>query len=256
MATMTRSDAHDEQAMTEGEWQMRCDLAALYQITAMLGWDELVATHISARVPETENFLINPFGMMFDEITASSLVKIDLEGNVLSPNLYEINRGAFVIHSAVHAALPHIACVMHLHTPDGVAVSALEDGLLPLNQTAMLVSEDVAIHEFEGVAVELEERRRIVADLGSHRTMLLRNHGTLAIGETIGDCFGNMYFLEWACSVQVRTLGMGRRIHLPSPDVVQKTAEVGKNKMGRVARDLMWPAMLRKLQREGIDWMR
>jgi len=237
------------------EAELRRDLAAAYRLVALFGWDDLVATHISVRLPEPNAFLINPFGMLFDEIRPADLVKVDLDGNVLSPTPWRVNLAGFVIHSAIHAARHDALCAVHLHTPDGVAVSTLEEGLLPLNQTAMLVASDLAFHEYEGVASNLEERARLVADLGEKNAMLLRNHGTLTVGRTVGEAFTTMYYLETACSIQVRALGMGRPLHPVAPEVIATVARFGP--MGGlevVARDLVWPALLRKLDRVDPSW--
>ncbi|MET0370375.1 MAG: class II aldolase/adducin family protein [Sphingobium sp.] len=240
--------------ITEAEAATRRDLAACYRLCALQGWDDLVATHISARVPGEDAFLINPFGWLFEEITPASLVKIDLDGNLLAPTPHRVNRAGFVIHSAVHAARADAHCVIHLHTKDGVAVSALEEGLLPLNQTAMLLASGVAFHEYEGVALHLEERARLVADLGERSVMLLRNHGTLALGPTVADAFTLAYFLEWACTVQVRTLAMGRPLHDADPAVVAAMGAHRSSEGSSMARDLVWPAMLRKLDRIDPRW--
>jgi ribulose-5-phosphate 4-epimerase/fuculose-1-phosphate aldolase len=234
-----------------GESAIRRDLAAFYRLMAMHGWDDLVATHISARLPGPgEVFLINPFGMLFEEVTASSLIKINAEGEILSPTPHRVNAAGFVIHSAVHMARPDAGCVVHLHTRDGVAVSMLEEGLLPLNQTAMTIASDIAFHEYEGVADDLGERERLQADLGDKHLMLLRNHGTLAIGGTVAEAFTRIYFLEWSCTVQVRAMSMSRQLHQPDPAVVANMASrMQPATMDAFSRDLVWPAMLRKLQR-------
>ena len=237
------------------EEELRRDLAAAYRLVALFGWDDLVATHISVRLPEPNAFLINPFGMLFEEITPADLVKVDLDGNVLSPTKWGVNNAGFVIHSAIHAARHDALCAVHLHTPDGVAVSTLEEGLLPLNQTAMLVAGDLAFHEYEGVASNLDERARLVADLGDKHAMFLRNHGTLTIGRTVGEAFTAMYYLETACSIQVRALAMGRPRHPVDPEVIATVGRFGP--MGGlevVARDLVWPALLRKLDRVDPGW--
>src|SRR6185369_2835014 len=181
--------------MSPGEWQTRVELAACYRLIALHGWDDLIATHISARVPGTRDFLINRLGLTFEEITASNLVRIDLDGNVTDGSDAPINRAGFTIHSAVHQVREDAGCVIHLHTLDGTAVSALEDGLLPLNQIAMLAHGDIAFHEYEGVAFDLAERERLQADLGQSNLMLLRNHGTLAVGRTVGEAYTRMYTL-------------------------------------------------------------
>lgn len=250
MATMARPLG----CTRSSEAEVRRDLAAAYRLAAIFGWDDLVATHLSARVPGKETFLINPFGMLFEEITPASLVEIDLDGQIVSKSDWAVNRAGFVVHSAVHAARPDAACVMHLHTCDGVAVSALEEGLLPLNQTAMLIADDIAFHDYEGVALELGERERLAADLGRKGLMLLRNHGTLALGPTIADTFTSMYFLEWACTVQVRTLGMGRPLHGAGAEVAAKVAAMRGPGGSALARDLVWPALLRKLDRAAPGW--
>ena len=234
------------------EAALRRDLAAAYRLVNLFGWDDLVATHISVRLPDHRGFLINPFGMLFDEITPKDLVKVDMDGNLLEPTEWMVNEAGFVIHSAIHQAREDALCVMHLHTHDGVAVSCLEEGLLPLNQTAMLVARDVAFHEFEGIAFNLEERARLAADLGDKNLMLLRNHGTLAIGMSVADAFQSMYQLETACSIQVRALGMGRAIHAPSPDSIAKVA--GCRPMIRQGAGLSWRALLRKLDRVAPGW--
>jgi ribulose-5-phosphate 4-epimerase/fuculose-1-phosphate aldolase len=231
------------------EWKMRVDLAAAYRLVAHFGWDDLIFTHISARVPGPEHhFLINPYGMLFDEITASSLVKVDLDGGVVEPTTYPINPAGFTIHSAVHAAREDAHCVMHLHTTAGVAVSAHADGLLPLNQTAMIVRGELSYHDYEGVALDLAERPRLVADLGTNPAMLLRNHGTLTVGPSVAAAFLTMYFLERACAMQVATLAGAPKIYWPSDDVqalVTKQAQQGR---GRVD-DLAWRPLIRKLDK-------
>src|ERR1700738_4602296 len=182
------------------EWQARVDLAAAYRLVAHYGWDALIFTHISARVPGPDHhFLINPYGLLFGEMTASNLLKVDLDGNLVEPTPYFFNPAGFTIHSAVHAAREDAKCVLHLHTVAGVAVSCQEHGLLPINQTAMLLNGQIAYHEYEGVALELDERPRLVADLGTKNAMILRNHGTLAVGPTVAEAFLLMYFLERAC---------------------------------------------------------
>jgi ribulose-5-phosphate 4-epimerase/fuculose-1-phosphate aldolase len=241
------------------EAALRRDLAAAYRLVAHFGWDDLVATHISVRLPGDAGFLINPFGMLFEEVRPADLVQVDMNGKILSETNWGVNEAGFVIHSAIHAARPDAHCVLHLHTHDGVAVSMLEEGLLPLNQTAMLSSGGIAFHEFEGIAVDLDERERLAADLGDKNLMILRNHGTLALGETVADAFTYMYFLETACTIQVRALGMGRPLHPVGDEVINKVAQF-RNGMGpgggaaAVARNLVWPAMLRKLDRLDPTW--
>lgn len=236
------------------EAQLRRDLAAAYRLTALFGWDDLVATHISVRLPDDTGFLINPFGMLFEEIRPADLVKVDMEGRVLEPTPWSVNLAGFVIHSAIHAARRDVVCAMHLHTPDGAAVSALEEGLLPLSQTALLVAGDVAYHEFEGVALRMDERERLVADLGEKNVMLLRNHGTLTLGATVADAFTTMYFLESACTIQVRAVGMGRPLHPVSAEAVDRVTQMQMSRGSPIARDLAWPALLRRLDRLEPGW--
>jgi ribulose-5-phosphate 4-epimerase/fuculose-1-phosphate aldolase len=235
--------------VSEEEWKARVDLAALYRLVALYGWDDMIYTHISARIPGTDHhFLINPYGLFFDEITASSLVKIDLEGNVLQETPYFINPAGFTIHSAVHTAREDAHYVMHLHSDQGVAVSAQKEGLLPLSQHALIVLPRLAYHDYEGIALNLDERERLVADLGDKSVMLLRNHGTLSVGESAGDCWTGMFYLERACKQQVMALSVGRENVLIAPEASQ--AEV-RGQTGRgVGGALAWPGCLRRLDRE------
>jgi ribulose-5-phosphate 4-epimerase/fuculose-1-phosphate aldolase len=238
-------------AATEAE--IRVHLAACYRLVALYGWDDLVFTHISARIPGPDHhFLINPYGFMFEEITASSLVKIDLNGEKIGASPYPVNPAGFTIHSAVHEVREDAGCVMHLHTPDGTAVSTSKDGLLPLNQTAQLVLPDLAYHDYEGVALDLAERPRLQRDLGQKNIMLLHNHGTLAVGRTCAEAFLRMYFLERACTMQVRTRQLGGLAddYPTAPEVIEKNAGlVRSGGLAQVAQQLVWPALLRKLDR-------
>ncbi|MFN2426768.1 MAG: class II aldolase/adducin family protein [Candidatus Binatia bacterium] len=238
------------------EWAIREDLAACYRLVAHYGWDDMIFTHISARVPgEEDHFLINPYGLLFEEITASSLVKVDHDGHALLDTGALTNPAGFTIHSAVHMARTDAGCVMHLHTLDGTAVAAMTDGLLPLNQTALLVRDTLAYHDYEGVALDHDERPRLVADLGRKSTMLLRNHGTLALGATVAEAFTKMYFLERACSMQVRSLAAGRTaLSLPADEVIAKTAEQGTSGLEFVANLLCWPALRRMLDRRDAGY--
>jgi ribulose-5-phosphate 4-epimerase/fuculose-1-phosphate aldolase len=231
------------------EWQARVDLAALYRLVALYGWDDLIYTHISARIPGPEHhFLINPYGLLFEEITASSLVKIDLEGNILQETPYFINPAGFTIHSAIHHAREDAKYVMHLHTDQGVAVAAQKEGLLPLSQHALIVLPQLAYHDYEGIALNLDERERLVADVDQKTLVLLKNHGTLAVGETAANCWVGMYYLERACRMQVDALSAGRDKVLIAPQASQDEV---KNQVGRgVGGALAWPACLRKLDRE------
>ena len=238
--------------IVQTEADLRRDLAAAYRLVALFGWDDLLATHISVRLPGENAFLINPFGMLFEEIRPADLVKVDMDGRLLSPTKWSVNLAGFVIHSAIHAARHDVVCALHLHTPDGVAVSTLEEGLLPLNQTALLVAGDIAFHEYEGIATDLDERARLVADLGDKNIMLLRNHGTLTLGATIADAFTAMYFLETACTIQVRALGMGRALHPVRREAIDRVAQ--RPTPSPISRDLVWPALLRKLDRIDPGW--
>jgi ribulose-5-phosphate 4-epimerase/fuculose-1-phosphate aldolase len=232
----------------EAEWDARVALAALYRLVALNGWDDMVYTHISARVPGPEHhFLINPYGLYFDEITASSLVKIDLDGNILQKTAYFINPAGFTIHSAIHAAREDAHYVMHLHTDQGVAVSAQKEGLLPLSQHALVILPRVAYHDYEGIALNHDERERLVADLGDKEVMLLRNHGTLAVGKTAADCWVNMYYLERSCLQQVMALSAGRDRVLIAPEASQK--EVREQVSRGIGGALGWPGALRRLDR-------
>ncbi|MEO8813413.1 MAG: class II aldolase/adducin family protein [Caulobacteraceae bacterium] len=235
--------------VTEDEWKARVDLAALYRLVALYGWDDMIYTHISARIPGPEHhFLINPYGLFFDEITASSLVKIDLDGKVLQETPYFINPAGFTIHSAVHAARDDAHYVMHLHSDQGVAVSAQKEGLLPLGQHALIVLPRLAYHDYEGIALNHDERDRLVHDLGDKTLMLLRNHGTLAVGTTAADCWTGMFFLERACKQQVMALSCGRENVLIAPAASQEEV---KNQVSRgIGGALAWPGALRRLDRE------
>jgi ribulose-5-phosphate 4-epimerase/fuculose-1-phosphate aldolase len=231
------------------EWQARVDLAALYRLVAMHGWDDLIYTHISARIPGPEHhFLINPYGLLFEEITASSLVKIDLDGAILQDTPYFINPAGFTIHSAIHAAREDAKFVMHLHSDHGVAVAAQKDGLLPLSQHALIVLPRLAYHDYEGIALNHDERERLVADIGDKTLMLLRNHGTLAVGDTAANCWVGMYYLERACKMQVQAMSAGRENILIAPDASQ--AEVKAQVARGIGGALAWPGCLRKLDRE------
>lgn len=242
----------DRAGMAPGEWERRVDLAAAYRLVALYGWDDLIFTHLSARVPGPEHhFLINPYDMMFEEITASSLVKIDVEGNPVGKSDHPVNPAGFTIHSAVHMSREDAQAVMHVHTPHGQAVSAMACGLLPHTQTAMIAKHDIAYHEYEGIATDLAERERLVADLGDRNVMILRNHGTLALGDSVGTCFLRLYFLERACEAQVHMLAAGRDgLHNPPQGVERKVAgQSSAPDMSRVSKGLVWPALLRKLDR-------
>jgi ribulose-5-phosphate 4-epimerase/fuculose-1-phosphate aldolase len=238
------SDAATEQTI-------RRDLAAAYRLVALHGWDDLIFTHISARIPGPEqHFLINPYGHMFDEITASSLVKVGMDGHAVDGGSATVNPAGFTIHSAVHEVREDAGCVMHVHTPDGTAVATSREGLLPLNQTAQLVIGDLAYHDYEGVALDHEERPRLQRDLGTKNLMLLRNHGTLAVGRTVAEAFLRLYFLERACTMQVRTRILTDDPYPTAPEVIDKNEKLAAAAgMQAVANHLLWPALLRKLDR-------
>ena len=247
-------NAHAKQPQIDAvEAAIRVELAACYRLVAMHGWDDLIFTHISARNPGPEHhFLINPYGLMFEEITASSLVKIDMNGVAIGKSSFPVNPAGFTIHSAVHEVREEAGCVMHLHTPDGTAVSTSKEGLLPLNQTAQLVIPDLAYHDYEGVALDLAERPRLQRDLGAKNIMLLHNHGTLTVGRSCAEAFLRMYFLERACTMQVRTrmLGGVESDHPTAADVIEKNAALARSGgLSTLAEKLVWPALLRKLDR-------
>ena len=233
------------------EWDTRVNLAAFYRLVHHFDMDDLVYNHVSARVPGEEgHFLINAYGMTYDEITASSLVKIDFEGKVVqdSGTGYGVNHAGFVIHSAVHRGRPDVACVAHTHSPAGMAVSAMACGLLPLTQNAMFFS-GIGYHGYEGPAVDLDEQKRLVADLGQHDAMILRNHGLFAVGRTIPECFITLYWLERACQAQVLALGSGEKLVTPGADVVKTTNERYKPGQRRKIGELEWAGLLRLMER-------
>lgn len=246
--------AHNIQSLegkvSEEEWKLRVDLAATYRLIALHGWDDMIFTHISARVPGPEHhFLINPYGLLFEEITASSLVKIDVDGHKVQESPYPVNPAGFTIHSALHMNRDDAHCIIHVHTDDGVAVSAQADGLLPLDQHAMMIAGDLAYHDYEGVALDLDERERLVHDIGNKNAMILRNHGTLTIGKNCPDAFLRMYYLERACTMQVRALSGGVKSNIPNQGVPEKTANQGAMAFDGLVGALAWPALLRKLDR-------
>ena len=249
MTTPQKSASIREQVSKE-EWQVRVDLAAAYRLVALYGWDDLIFTHLSARVPGPEHhFLINPYGMMFEEITASSLVKIDLGGNIVVPSPYFINPAGFTIHSAVHAAREDALCVIHLHTNYGIAVSAQAEGLLPISQQAMFSLASLAYHDYEGLALNEDEKPRLVADLGDKANLILRNHGLLTVGKTPAEAFLYMYMLESACRIQILAQAGGSKLAPISDQILKSIAEqVGAVTVGQGAQ-LTWPGLLRKLDR-------
>ena len=237
--------------VSDAEWQVRIDLAACYRAIAMYGWDDLVFTHVSARVPgPDDHFLINAFGMMFDEITASSLVKVDLNGDKVIESPFDINPAGFVIHSAVHEARHDAGCVLHTHTRAGIAVSAQADGLLPLSQISLFPYATLGYHNYEGIALSDDERPRLVADLGDNNALILRNHGLLTTGATVADAFLMMYALETACQIQVMAQSTsGELIQVPQPIVDGIKAQVEQVTKG-MGSAIVWPGLLRKLDRK------
>jgi ribulose-5-phosphate 4-epimerase/fuculose-1-phosphate aldolase len=237
------------------EWQTRVDLAAAYRLVALYGWDDLIFTHISARVPGPEHhFLLNPYGMMFEEVTASSLVKVDLAGNKAMESPYFVNPAGFTIHSAVHAAREDALCVMHLHTDYGIAVSAQKDGLLPVSQQAMLARASLAYHDYEGLALNEDEKPRLVADLGDKQQMILRNHGLLTVGRTTGEAFLAMFLLERACKIQILAQSGGTElVKIPDPILRLVESQVKAVTVGQGAA-LTWPGLLRKLDRSDSSY--
>jgi len=241
--------------VSEAEWKARLDLAAAYRLVALYGWDDLIFTHISARVPGADHhFLLNPYGMMFDEVTASSLVKIDLDGNKVMDSPHFINPAGFTIHSAVHAAREDAICVMHLHTDYGIAVSAQKDGLLPISQQAMFPSASLAYHDYEGLALNEDEKPRLVSDLGDKKNMILRNHGLLTIGRTTAEAFLSMYLLERACRIQILAQSGRVELHCINDSIVNLVAQQQKAVTVGQGAELVWPGLLRKLDRIDLSY--
>ena len=231
------------------EWQLRCDLAACYRLVAAYGWSDLVFTHVSARIPGPEHqFLINPYGLTFDEITASSLVKIDQNGNKLNDTPFAVNPAGFVIHSCIHEAREDAGCVLHTHTRAGVAVSAQKCGVLPISQQSTFVLGSLAYHTYEGVALRDEEKPRLQADLGEAHHLMLRNHGLLVVGKDIPTAFLLMYNFESTCHIQIDAQAGGELIHV-NPAIVEGLGNVMKKATSDMGAALAWPALLRKLDR-------
>lgn len=237
------------------EWETRVNLAACYRLAAHYRMTDLIYTHISARVPgPAHHFLINAFGLSWDEINASVLVKVTLDGEIVDdPTGLGINHAGYVIHGAIHRARPDLQCVMHTHTAAGVAVSAQEQGLLPLSQHAMRFYGNIAYHDYEGLALDLDEQQRLVRDLGSHKTMILRNHGLLACGESIADAFDLMYYLERACQTQINAMAGGAKLRMPPPEVAEKVALQFRN-LRYKTRKIEWKAHLRMLDKTDASY--
>jgi ribulose-5-phosphate 4-epimerase/fuculose-1-phosphate aldolase len=235
--------------VSDAEWKLRVDLAACYRLVAHFGWDDLIFTHISARVPGAEHhFLINPYGMTFDEVTASSLVKIDHDARKVLDSPYEINPAGFTIHSAIHAAREDAGCVLHTHSVNGVAVSAQKGGVLPLSQQSTFVLASLAYHDYEGVALNPEEKPRLVRDLGDKSFFMLRNHGLCTIGPSVPDAFLMMYLFEAACMIQVRAQAGGELVPI-DPTIISRSAQAVRVVTRGAGSALAWPGLLRKLDR-------
>jgi ribulose-5-phosphate 4-epimerase/fuculose-1-phosphate aldolase len=239
-----------KEVVSQEEWQVRVDLAAAYRLVAHYGWDDLIFTHLSARVPGPEHhFLINAYGMMFEEITASSLVKVNLQGEIVMPSPYFINPAGFTIHSAVHAAREDALCVIHLHTDYGIAVSVQKNGLLPISQQSLFSLGSLAYHEYEGLALNEDEKSRLVADLGNRTNLILRNHGLLTVGKSTAEAFLSMYILERACRIQILAQSGGETLLPVSEPILNNVAaQLGAVTVGQGAQ-LTWPGLLRKLDR-------
>ena len=250
-ALLTTDITGVRERVSDAEWQERVNLAACYHLVAHFGWTDLIFTHISARAPDEEGvFLLNPFGFLFDEITASSLIKVDIDGNPVDDHGFEMHRAGFVIHSAIHAGRPEDAhCVIHTHSAAGVAVAAQKHGLLPISQHAQLFYNRVGYHGYEGLAIDTDERQRLVQDLGDNPVMILRNHGLLAVGDTIPMAFSNMFNLQFACETQVMALSGGTEVTIPPVDVSEHTARLAVADDAPFG-DKEWKALLRMLDRK------
>jgi ribulose-5-phosphate 4-epimerase/fuculose-1-phosphate aldolase len=248
--SVTHMNTSVKDHVSAAEWQARVDLAACYRLVALQGWDDLIFTHISAKVPGTEDFLINPYGLMFHEITASSLVKVDQSGNKLMDSPYDINPAGYTIHSAVHEVRHDVNCVLHTHTSAGVAVSAQKQGVLPISQQALFVLSSLAFHAYEGVALNHDEKARLQADLGGSNFLMLSNHGLLTCGSTIADTFLMMFTFQRACEIQVLAQGGGAELISIDGSILAGAkamlAGVTRSAQG-MGGQLAWPALLRKL---------
>ncbi|GIX25379.1 MAG: class II aldolase [Caldimonas sp.] len=244
--------------VSEAEWRTRVDLAAAYRLVALFGWDDLVFTHITARVPGADDqFLINPYGLLFEEITASSLVRVDLSGRKLDDTPFEINPAGFTIHSAIHAARHDAHCVLHTHSLNGIAVSAQKQGILPLSQQSIFVLGSLGYHDYEGVALREEEKPRLVRDLGDNTYLMLRNHGLLTVGPTVADAFLAMYLFETVCTIQVRALAGGGELVTVDPQIIRTSAQQARQvTRGQGAGALAWPGLLRRLDRRNPGYAR
>ena len=252
---MNMNIASLKQVVRADEWQLRVDLAACYRLVALYGWSDLVFTHITARIPGPEHhFLINPYGLMFDEITASSLVKVDHQCNKVIDSPFPVNPAGFVIHSAVHEARPDAGCVLHTHTRAGVGVSAQAGGVLPISQQSTFVLASLAYHDYEGVAFRDDEKPRLQADLGRANFLVLRNHGLLVVGKSIADAFLSMYTFENACCIQVDAQAGGGALTQVNPLIVKGVSEAMRVQTGGMGGAFVWPSLMRKLDREGSSY--
>lgn len=248
--------ASKKDVVSAAEWKTRVDLAAAYRLFHLLGMTDLIYTHMSARVPDEEGrFLINPYGLMFHEVTASSLVKVDINGNLAEDSEYDANPAGFTIHSAIHMARKDVGCAIHLHTTAGMAVSAQAEGLLPLTQHSLRWYNRIAYHDYEGIALNHDERERLTRDLGNHHSMILRNHGLLTVGQDVPEAAVLMYYLEQSCRTQVAALAGGRPLVTPSEEVCEHTARQYETAYPR-AGVLEWDALLRWIEQQDGDGYR
>ena len=247
--SMARAELKD--MVSPEEWDTRVQLAAAYRLVEQNGWDDLIYTHISARVPNTDHeFLLNPLGLTFDEICASNLVKVNLNGDVLDGSSYRVNKAGFIIHGAIHEAREDAGCVLHLHSDYGVAVAMQEDGLLPMSQTAMVVNFDLAYHDYEGIATREDEKERLVANIGTKSSVILRNHGTLTIGNDVGDAYEKMYRMERACKYQILAQASGKPFCKPQENAMENVIQGAIEVVSDINPDRKpWDAMLRRLDR-------
>jgi len=239
-----------KEQVSEEEWKLRCDLAASYRMAAVYGWEDLIFTHFSARIPGPDHhFLINPFGLFFEEITASSLLKVDLEGRVLIKSDYLFNPAGFVIHGAIHGARDDAMFIMHTHTVEGMAISAQKEGLLPITQTALSVGSDLAYHMYEGIVLDVPERQRLLHNVGDKNNVIFKNHGLMSLGQTIGEAFVRLFFLQKACETQVMAQAGGGALIIPPEEVISRVDQQTISN-GPIMAHLTWEAVLRKAERD------
>lgn len=255
-STPTAAPRFEAQSVSDAEWRLRVDLAAAYRLCALYGWDDQLATHISIRLPgDVDEYLINPYGLLFEEITASSLVKVDGEGKILDDTSYKVNAAGFTIHSAIHRARHDARCIIHLHTTYGCAVSGLECGLLPVTIPGIILQGKVGYHDFEGVTICPDEQPRIVKNLGNNPALIFRNHGTLAVGSTMARAFHMAYFLERACEIQIKAMSSGAKLQFAPSETAGIVEQQLRSGFGSASEDT-WAALLRKLERLGSDHAR